>query len=183
MPSKMCMSFFIQLKIDFLRKHYRHFLHIVDLNVANGLKVQIADLMQLQSTLHDPSQGIRVLHSRKICHFLKKTNKKACMYFLTTNAHLALARLPALRNQVAKVTRDVGGSSDPVLTKQTCKKSQTPFKKKKKKKTGNTMMSVDFEVGGENYMNSKYTDKELPARDFPNRECMKSWMCMHQRAS
>ncbi len=45
------------------------------------------------------------------------------------------------------------------------------------------MMSVDFEVGGENYMNSKYTDKELPARDFPNRECMKSWMCMHQRAS
>ncbi len=91
--------------------------------------------MQLQSTLHDPSQGIRVLYSRKICHFLKKTNKKACMYFLTTNAHLALARLPALRNQVAKVTRDVGGSSDPVLTKQTCKKSQTPFKKKKKKKT------------------------------------------------
>ncbi len=44
-------------------------------------------------------------------------------------------------------------------------------------------MSVDFEVGGKNYMNWKYTDEELTARDFPNRECMKSWMCMHQRAS
>ncbi len=79
-PKCACLSLFSRKEI-FWGKHYRHFLHIVDLNVANGLKVQIADLMQLQRTLHDPSQGIRVLYSRKICHFLKQTNKKS-MYVL-----------------------------------------------------------------------------------------------------
>ncbi len=42
---------------------------------------------------------------------------------------------------------DVGGSTDPVFTKQTCKKSQTFFTKK-----GKTMMLGGFEVGGENEM-------------------------------
>ncbi len=49
---------------------------------ANGLKVHIAVLMQLQRAPHDPSQGIRVLSNEKKYKF---------RYFLTTNTHLALA--------------------------------------------------------------------------------------------
>ncbi len=94
---------------------------------ANGLKVQTAVSKQLQKALHDPSRRIRVLSSEMICHFKKKIKK--CIYFLTTNAHLALARLHALRRHSGKATRDVGGSTDPVFTKRTCKESQMPFKK------------------------------------------------------
>ncbi len=58
--------------------------------VANWLKVQIAVLMQLQSALHDPRPGIRVLSSEAIGHFLRKI--LISILFLITNAHLALAR-------------------------------------------------------------------------------------------
>ncbi len=58
----------------------------------NGLKVQNAVSVQLQRALHDPSQGKRVLSSETIDHFPKK---KKIIYFLTTNACLALARLHA----------------------------------------------------------------------------------------
>ncbi len=40
----------------------------------NGLKVQIAVLLQLQIALHDPSQGTRVLYS-KIIYFLTNKSK------------------------------------------------------------------------------------------------------------
>ncbi len=76
-----------------------------------------------------------------------KKKKNVCIYFLATNARLALARPHALHSHVGKVTHAVGRSADPVFTKQTCKKSQTPFTKK-----GKTMMSNDFEVAGENKM-------------------------------
>ncbi len=39
--------------------------------VPNGLNFQIAVSMQLQRTLHDPSQGLRVLYSKTNSHFLK----------------------------------------------------------------------------------------------------------------
>ncbi len=56
---------------------------------TNRLKVQIAVSMQLQMALHDPTQGIRVLCSKTISHFLKQY-----IYILTLNAHrLALAVL------------------------------------------------------------------------------------------
>ncbi len=38
---------------------------------ANGLKDQIAVSMLLQRALHDPSRGVRVLSSEKICHLKK----------------------------------------------------------------------------------------------------------------
>ncbi len=70
-------------------------------------------------------------------------------YFLNTNALLALARIHALNNHVGKVTCDVGGSTDPVFTKQACKESQMAFTKK-----GKTAMLDDFEVGRENEFES-----------------------------
>ncbi len=95
----------------------------------NGLKVQIAVSIQFQRALHDPSQGIKVLCSETIGHFLKK---KKILYFLTTKAHLALAGAHALRSHVGKVMHDVDGRTKPVFTKQMCKESQTPFTKKVK---------------------------------------------------
>jgi len=56
----------------------------------NGLKVQNSVSVQLQRALHDPSQGIRVLSSETIGHFLKNEKR---IYFLTTNAHLALVSM------------------------------------------------------------------------------------------
>ncbi len=41
---------------------------------ANGLKVQIAVLMQLQRALHNPSRGIRVLSSENDQSFSKDKN-------------------------------------------------------------------------------------------------------------
>ncbi len=55
----------------------------------NGLKVQITVSVQLQRALNDPSRRIRVLSREIISHFLKKYK---CIYFLTTNAHPALAQ-------------------------------------------------------------------------------------------
>ncbi len=46
-----------------------------------------------------------------------------------TDACLTLARLHPLRNHIVKVTRDVGRSTDPVFTTQTCK--ETLYKKSK----------------------------------------------------
>ncbi len=71
--------------------------------VANGLKVQIA----VQRALHNPSQGIRVLASETIGHFLRKYK---LIYFLTTNA---LARPHALCNHtcVTAFTKRSGGRS------------------------------------------------------------------------
>ncbi len=97
----------------------------------NGLKVQIAISMELQRALHDPSRGIRVLSSETISNFPKKINK-TFIYFLTTNAHLALAWLHTLRSHVGKVTSDIGRST--VFTKQTCKESQRPLTKKVKQR-------------------------------------------------
>ncbi len=41
----------------------------------DGLKVQIAVSGQLQRALHDPGQGISVLSSKMIGHFLNKQTK------------------------------------------------------------------------------------------------------------
>ncbi len=69
--------------------------------------------------------------------------------FLTTNACPAIAQLHALRSHVEKVTCDIGGSTDPVFTKRTCKESQTSFTKKK----GKTMMLDDFGVFRPTFLN------------------------------
>ncbi|PWG73417.1 hypothetical protein DF186_23185, partial [Enterococcus hirae] len=59
-----------------------------------------------------------------------------------------------------------------MFTKRICKESQAPFTKQ-----GKTMMSDDFEVGGENEMEfftlpnffEPYTDEELTTCDLSNR--------------
>ncbi len=62
------LSFFSHEEITFFwGKYSRIFLHIVDFN---GLKVQIAVLMQFQRALHNPSWGIRVLSSKTLGHLL-----------------------------------------------------------------------------------------------------------------
>ncbi len=67
---------------------------------ASGLKVQIADLMQLERALHDPTWRIRVLSSKTIFVFQK--NKINIRYFLTTNTSLALALWLLLGNHVER---------------------------------------------------------------------------------
>ncbi len=59
----------------------------------NGLKVQIAVLMQLQMALYDPSRGISVLSSKTNINFLKKNP----LYVMHVCLH-------AFRNHVGKVT-------------------------------------------------------------------------------
>ncbi len=79
--------------------------------------------MQFQRALHNPSRG-SVSSSKTIAiKFFFKTYK-----LLTTRAHLALARLHTLRGKGHVWC--IGGSTDPVFTKWSCKESQTNLTKK-----------------------------------------------------
>ncbi len=68
--------------------------------------------------------------------------------FQTTNARPAQPH--ALHSHIGKVTRDIGGTTDPVFTKQTCKESQ--MRLTKKLRVGKIMLLDNFEVGGEKDM-------------------------------
>ncbi len=104
----------VEKKLSFLRKTFQ------DFSPYNGLQwqVQISVSMQLQRALHNPSRGIRVLSSKMIGHFLKNIKQ---YILLTTNACLALVWPYAVCSHVGKVTRDIGGSTNPVFTKRMCK--------------------------------------------------------------
>ncbi len=77
---------------------------------------------------------------QKMPSFSKKLKRKMYVLFVYTRLH-------ALRCHVGRFARNVGGSTDPVFTKRTCKESQMPFTK-----TGKTTTSDDFKFGGENEM-------------------------------
>ncbi len=106
MSSKMFMSFFLHLQRLF-EENIPGLYHIVDLNGGQRFECQHALSMQLQRALHDSSRGLRVLSNKLSSIFSASISSAMRMYVL---------------GDIGKVTRDVGGSTDPVFTKRTCKK-------------------------------------------------------------
>ncbi len=110
--------------------HSRIFLHIMDFNGSQwveGLNCRFsaASKGSTRSRSQPRNKGLIQQNDPPF----SKTTTNNCYIFLTTNAHLPLSRLHPLRNHVVKVTRDIGGSTDPVFVKRRCKESQIPFTK------------------------------------------------------
>ncbi len=96
------------------------FFHIVGFNMDKPIEGHnCIFLMQLQMALHHSIRGIMVLITETSSHLKKKNYNNLYIHFnhkCSSCANSAHPQLHVLRNSVGKVTRDVGGSIDPVFT-------------------------------------------------------------------